>query len=187
MIRQAEAKDVQKVMELFKVILTDMELPIMRQVPWATLKSALAEAASQKGFRYAMDSALVKEMDGEIAGFCFGYFNKDMKNSDHILKRALDKYQLPYFEIFWDHETLLEEWYLDSVVVKPAFRGKGIGTELLQAAYEKAAASGAHIIGLNVDHRNPKALKLYQQQGFQSVHQITLSGHQYDHMQKKVR
>ena len=43
------------------------------------------------------------------------------------------------------------------------------------------------MIGLNVDKANPNAKRLYLRDGFKDVGEIVISGHVYDHMQRKVK
>lgn len=49
--------------------------------------------------------------------------------------------------------------------VVPEWRGKGIGREVLQAAFRLAAQQGATEMMLTVDGLNTPALRLYQRAG----------------------
>lgn len=186
MIREARKEDAEQIVELFKIILTDMELPIMEKVAWEKLKPALVEAAQQDNYRQSYKNALVKEIDGQIAGFCFGYKGGLSDTVYAPLDTILDAHDLPHFETFMDNETFPGEWYIDSIVTHPDFRGQGIGKELMEGAYERARSVGMPVVGLNVDHDNPRAKALYEAQGFVKTGEITLAEHQYDHMQKKI-
>ncbi|WP_208560306.1 GNAT family N-acetyltransferase [Marinilactibacillus kalidii] len=186
MIREAKVEDSEAIVELFKVILLDMALPIMKQVSWDKLKVALIEATKQEAYRHSFKHAIVSDIDGEIAGFCFGYPGEMSEANDRELQPILEKHALPLFQTFYPQETMAGEWYLDSLVVHESFRGQGIGRQLLQAAYQSAKLSGQTKIGLNVDHENPRAKKLYEQQGFTKMKELTIAGHRYDHMQKNL-
>lgn len=186
MIREARKEDAEEIIELFKIILTDMELPIMMEVSWERLKPALVEAAEQENYRQSYKNALVKDCAGKIAGFCFGYQGGLADIVYAPLATILDAHNLPHFETFMDNETLPGEWYIDSIVTHPDFRGQGVGKELMEAAYERARANGMAVVGLNVDHDNPRAKALYESQGFVKTGEVTLADHQYDHMQKKI-
>lgn len=185
MIRDARKEDAEEIVELFKIILTDMELPIMTEVSWEKLKPALVEAVKGDNFRQNYKNALVKVIDGEIAGFCFGYIG-GKTNEYEPLATVIEAHGLPSFDTYSEAETVEGEWYLDSIVTKPGFRGKGIGKELMAAAYSKAKSMGVPVVGLNVDHDNPRALELYQSQGFEKTGEIMIVDHHYDHMQKKI-
>jgi ribosomal-protein-alanine N-acetyltransferase len=56
--------------------------------------------------------------------------------------------------------------YIQTLEVHPAFRGRGIGAELLVRAEESARAAGAHIIALHVDIENAAAIRLYESRGY---------------------
>lgn len=186
MIRQARKEDAEEIVELFKVVLTDMELPIMRKIAWKKLKPVLVDATKREKYLYGFKHATVKEVDGEIAGFFFGYDGGLDEEEYEPLASILDEYDLPVFESNSDDETFEGEWYLDTLVTKSRFRGRGIGKELMQAAYRKAEKKGIPVVGLNVDQDNPKAQKLYKRQGFEKTGEIVLADRRYDHMQKVI-
>lgn len=56
---------------------------------------------------------------------------------------------------------------LEDMVVNPAYRGQGIGSQLLAYAVEFARTQQILRIILLTDHDNSAAQQLYQQQGFQ--------------------
>jgi [ribosomal protein S18]-alanine N-acetyltransferase len=56
--------------------------------------------------------------------------------------------------------------YIQTLEVLPAFRGRGVGAELLVRAEESARSAGAHIIALHVDIENTAAIRLYQSRGY---------------------
>jgi GNAT superfamily N-acetyltransferase len=55
--------------------------------------------------------------------------------------------------------------YLDDIVVKEPFRGRGIGSALMYALHEEAVNCGASVIKWQVLDWNKNALKLYQKLG----------------------
>jgi [ribosomal protein S18]-alanine N-acetyltransferase len=56
--------------------------------------------------------------------------------------------------------------YIQTLEVHPAFRGRGVGAELLVRAEESARSAGAHIISLHVDIENAAAIRLYESRGY---------------------
>jgi ribosomal-protein-alanine N-acetyltransferase len=56
--------------------------------------------------------------------------------------------------------------YIQTLEVHPAFRGRGIGAELLIRAEESARLAGAQIITLHVDIENAAAIRLYESRGY---------------------
>lgn len=59
-----------------------------------------------------------------------------------------------------------DELTIDSIVVHPAMRGKGIGTRLLEAVFDYARAGGFRSVRLEVVDTNPGARHLYERMGF---------------------
>jgi len=186
MIREARKEDTEAMIELLKVILLDMELPVMQEANWEDIKPALVEAGKLEKYRLNYRNAVVKEVDGQIAGFFYGYKGWSESEAYEQLGAMLKNHGLPVTEIFDEEESFDGEWYLDSLVTHKDYRGQGIGQELLEAAFAKARESGMSVIGLNVDHGNPRAKALYERMGFVKTGEVILSEHDYDHMQKKV-
>ena len=63
---------------------------------------------------------------------------------------------------------------LEDMVVLPASRGKGIGTMLLQAAFQAARVEGCKRITLLTDARNAAAQRFYARHGFAASTMIPL-------------
>lgn len=56
--------------------------------------------------------------------------------------------------------------YLDDFSVSEAYRGKGIGTDMIKTAERFAEESGARAVVLHVEKTNRRALKLYGRMGY---------------------
>lgn len=187
MVRRARKEDAEAIVELFQTILIDTGHPIMQDLPWEALKPALVEAALREDYVQSYHHALVEEIDGEIAGFCFSYDGQLIEEGIEPLGIVLKNHSLPDFRTLLKEESFEGEWYLDSLVTKPSVRGQGVGKALLKGTNDVARESGFSKVGLNVDQSNPRALKLYKSQGFEKVGEIKLGDHMYDHMQKSVK
>ena len=57
-----------------------------------------------------------------------------------------------------------------TIGVVPARRGKGIGSELLDALLDRARTEGFERISLSVEKTSP-AVRLYESRGFRAVHE----------------
>ncbi|MGY3724250.1 Acetyltransferase (GNAT) family protein [Granulicatella balaenopterae] len=184
MIRKPKQDELDQLLPLIMIILKDMELPFLNEVDDHTFQRMMFEAMLDDSFRYSLKNCLVCEQDGKIAGAVYGYPGKVEPKIDLPFTNLYQKYNLhttkPFFE---DSETFAGEWYLDSLVVHPEFRGRGIGSRLIHATQELAQQSGEHIIGLNCDINNSKANKLYQALGFRHHSERKLATHHYSHMQ----
>lgn len=77
------------------------------------------------------------------------------------------KFELIGFSIVeWPAEPNVSAAYIQTIEVHPAFRGRGIGAELLVRAEESAGSAGAHSIALHVDVENAAAICLYESRGY---------------------
>lgn len=185
MIRQAKKSDAPKIAPLLLVIWKDMELPILEVETEEAITIALVEAIQTEDYRYSYRHLHVFEKDGDIAGVLAGYPGKIEPDIDHAWNAIAKKHGITYdAPIFVDKETFPGEWYLDSIVTNEKYRGHGVGTALLAKLTEIAAKDGEKVVGLNCDKGNPHAKRLYERLGFHVTGEITLSGHNYEHMQK---
>lgn len=185
MIRQAKKSDAPKIAPLLLVIWKDMELPILEVETEEAITNALVEAIQTEDYRYSYRHLHVFEKDGYIAGVLAGYPGKIEPDIDHAWNAIAKKHGITYdAPIFVDKETFPGEWYLDSIVTNEKYRGHGVGTALLAKLTEIAAKDGEKVVGLNCDKGNPHAKRLYERLGFHVTGEITLSGHNYEHMQK---
>lgn len=64
------------------------------------------------------------------------------------------------------------ELLMDGLCVQAAWRGRGVGTRLLQAVLEFAREQGYRTVRLDVVDTNPGARRLYERQGFTAVRTI---------------
>ncbi|MDI6800217.1 MAG: GNAT family N-acetyltransferase [Actinomycetota bacterium] len=64
------------------------------------------------------------------------------------------------------------EWRIEALAVKDGFRGRGIGTALLEAVIESARSQGVKVIKLEVVDTNEGAQKLYERLGFKKVRSL---------------
>lgn len=61
------------------------------------------------------------------------------------------------------------ELWVDSIAVATAARGQGIGSKLLNAAFQFAVENNYQAIGLEVVDNNPRAKALYERLGFEAT------------------
>ncbi|QYO63872.1 GNAT family N-acetyltransferase [Leptolyngbya sp. 7M] len=65
-------------------------------------------------------------------------------------------------------------FYIANLAVDSAYRGQGIGTQLLQYCIAEAATAKASHVYISVDIDNPRAQNLYESLGFQVIETKTL-------------
>jgi GNAT superfamily N-acetyltransferase len=59
--------------------------------------------------------------------------------------------------------------WLEELYVEPSMRSGGIGTALIQAAFDVALAGGAVAMDLEVDAEHERAARLYARVGFRTL------------------
>lgn len=133
--------------------------------------------------QYSYRNALVAtDSQGTVTGICVSY--------DGALLRQL---RAPFIEAAktdfgrdfsgMEDETQAGELYIDSLAVKPEYRGQGIASALLRATIDKARQMGLPATGLLVDCGNPGAERLYRSLGFEYINDAAWGGHPMKHMQ----
>lgn len=187
MIRKAEKKDTEELINGIIAIWEDMESPFATEIPILELKNILRKCMLDDDFRYRYSNGIVCERNNEVAGFIFGYKGEEEPNLDQSFKQLLiEKNYDQKINLSFDKETKSGEWYVDMVFTHPDFRKQGVATELLESLPQIAREAGEPLIALNCDLVNLKAKKVYEKQGFQKESEIMIVGHRYDHMVKEV-
>jgi GNAT superfamily N-acetyltransferase len=60
---------------------------------------------------------------------------------------------------------------IEGVRTVSSVRGKGVGTQLINWAIERAKERGCHLIQLTTDKQRPDAMRFYKRLGFQATHE----------------
>ena len=68
----------------------------------------------------------------------------------------------------WSVEFGGLDGFIDEIYVRPGVRGRGVGTETLQALPKALSDAGLKAIHLEVDRNDEKTQKLYERAGFRS-------------------
>lgn len=62
-----------------------------------------------------------------------------------------------------------DEAHITTIAIAPAYRGRGLGRQLLEHLIDTATAEGATLVALETRHSNTPALALYTRLGFRQV------------------
>lgn len=60
---------------------------------------------------------------------------------------------------------------IEGVRTSASVRGKGVGTELIKWAIQRAEVRGCHLVQLTTDKNRPNALRFYEKLGFKATHE----------------
>lgn len=117
--------------------------------------AALAEEAP-----FTWRDASIAEHDGEVVGMLMGYREPDAAEP---LPGDLEPFLLPIYQL---EAEAAGYWYVAMLGVHFKWRGKGIGSSLLDVAETKAAETGARGLALISEDVNTGAVRLYERRGF---------------------
>lgn len=119
-------------------------------------------AESKGGFSYR--HAHVAMVGSELAGMLLGYTLPDPCDDSGLGDAPL--LVRPLLEL----EALVPgSWYINAVAALPQFRGRGVGTFLMNIAEFLARAAGASATSLIVAEDNAGAVRLYQRLGYDTL------------------
>jgi ribosomal-protein-alanine N-acetyltransferase len=81
----------------------------------------------------------------------------------HIFVVRTSEQRVIGFCAFW---LVVDEIHINNVAIRPALRGQGIGTQLMQRVFAEARQLGARRATLEVRASNEAARRLYERLGF---------------------
>ncbi len=183
MIRQAHASEAQQIAPLIEQAIHEIAETLTGTTEKEEVLERLAYFVSQTGNRLSHENILVKIIKDEVAGIVIAYAGTEAKQLDEPIKEQLKQWTGQDVQI--DVETEGPVYYLDTLSVDARHGGKGIGTELLQAAAEVGEKQRLQAFTLNADQTNVGAQRLYRRLGFKPVRTIEISGGTFDYMERR--
>lgn len=126
----------------------------------------MARVCGMEQVLYSYRHALIALVDGEPVGLCLCY---DGGKYHEMRIRTFAHFPESNEEMDFEHmedESGPGEYYIDSLAVKPGYRGQGIARLLMQRQIEHGLSLGLKPT-LLVDPDNPPALWLYHGLGFE--------------------
>ena len=136
----------------------------------------LANLYLMQNNRFSWDIADVAEWDGHPAGMLASFPGWEFTRRELAIGVGLLKLcnflevlrlSMRALSIANGVETYRDEYYLANMSVLPEFRGRGIGSGLMEHAEQKAREAGLEKCSLIVDTENPNAKRLYERFGYQ--------------------
>lgn len=183
-IRNALKQDRKKAVILIYDAIHDIAYALSGENEKPKVLEQLERYFCQEVNRISYNNCLVKMVDDEPVGIVIAYHGKDAWQLDKPIRQHLKN--LTGKELALDKEADASDYYVDTVSVNPLYRGRGIGTELLQAVIVQAKDRGYSTVSLNVEEKNLKARRLYERLGFTYKKTILINNHLYDYLVKKL-
>ncbi len=150
-----------------------------------TMLEGMTEICRREDTMYSWRNTLVAVADG--ADFCAGGVVAGSLTSydgaDYLAMRELT-FALARDKFGWnpplmDDETRAGEWYMDSLAVHPAFRGRGLAQLLFNQAFETAASLGFTQASLIALASSDRLVAYYESIGFRPGGHLNCFGHDY--------
>lgn len=117
---------------------------------------------AEGGFSYT--NAYVALSDGSIAGMLLGYRLPDPYDTGPL--NEIPAVVRPLLEL----ESLAPgSWYVNAVATDPAYRGQGLGHQLMELAEQLASEANAKALSLIVAEQNDLARRLYEKIGYHTI------------------
>lgn len=183
-IRQAQPTDAKNAAPLIIDAIGDIAKRMTGETEWNLVDQGLCELFNRNDNRHSYLYTYIAELNGTVAGIMVLYPGKDAPILDRNLSDWLAKKSATNTEV--DAESLADELYIDTVCIDPAFRGKGIGSQLFTYAEEVAQQKDIKKLSLNVEVEKESAIRLYKRLGYEIVSPWTIIGEPFHHMVKKV-
>ncbi|MBS7577763.1 MULTISPECIES: GNAT family N-acetyltransferase [unclassified Enterococcus] len=175
-IRVGSEEDIEQLINLVMLVIEDMDLPLLKEIGEAKTRAMLIESSKNSGDRYSFRRAIVATVNEKIAGVLFGYPSEEEATIDKTFN------EISPMPLFNSKETYGNEWYIDTLVTSPNYRGQGVARRLIQSVPNFASIEQKDVVGLNVDINNIAAKNLYKSCGFVKVSETVIGSHHYDHM-----
>ena len=130
--------------------------------------------------RYSLNNTLVAEIDGEPVGSVVSFPADKQPELDGLLLAVFNKRGLNLEKLFFEGEK--GSYYLCAMGVDPDFRGRGVGTALIEAARAKGRERGYDRVSLLVSSDKTRARALYERAGFSVIETVIIGGCDYFRM-----
>jgi len=174
--RPAQKEDCSTVAEMINIASSGLvEFMFHDLVPGMTPVQMITFSLAEDKNHYTYGNSIVAELNGKIVGMIFSYFSGFQQLSEEI-RSFVPKERLDcVVEIYT--KSVVDSLYIDALCVDKKYRCVGIGTELLNAARERAVEEGFKSLSLIVLADNKRAYKLYRKFGFVIVDKVNIESH----------
>lgn len=139
--------------------------------------------AMEKG-RLSYKNIWVYEVENESAGLIIAYSSNDAKELDEPIIEHLSTKGISVKA--FDKESLFDEFYIDTVSVRPPFQRRGIAKALFAFIEQETKKLGFEKVSLLVDLENLQALELYEKMGFEKKGVLKVSNSDFWRMIKEI-
>ncbi|QOV10037.1 GNAT family N-acetyltransferase [Viridibacillus arvi] len=183
-VRNAELADGKFVAPLIIEAIGDIANRMTGETEPKAIESELITLFERTDNRHSYLNTYVAEHNGQVVGTLVIYSGDAAPQMDANLETWLQEKGAKTPKV--DKEAHEDEYYVDTICINPDFRGKGIGTILLEFSEQLAREKGYKKISLNVETQKEKALKLYERMGYVITEPWTIIDEPFHHMVKTL-
>ena len=182
-IREAIPADAEEAVYLMNLAIDEIGQALTGEKEEAAIIEVMASFFRKKQNRLSYENTLVVEENSEIIGVIVVYHGSEADQLDWPLIEQV-RLKTGNSDLLIDKEAEPEDYYIDTVCVKPGYRGSRLGSILIAAAEKRGRELGYGRMSLNVEEENKGARALYQKLGYQEVGKKPIYGHSYEYMVK---
>lgn len=161
------------------VVMEAVGLDINDNAIYETLLKVIPRDFCQYNYRHAyiLEDASDSE-DVRIAGCVIAY---DGKHYARMAERTFDfiSREMGWKPVITSPETSAGEYYIDSLYIKPEYRGHSLSAILINSVLDDAISSGLGKLSLIADISKPGLISFYERLGFSPEDQIVFMGDDY--------
>ena len=104
-----------------------------------------------------------------VAGAVAGILADERRGFLQVARSGARVVGVAYVAMIWSLEHGgLSSWF-EELYVLPAWRGRGLGADLLRASLTRAQAHGCRMMDLEVTADHARAARLYEREGFEAL------------------
>lgn len=193
-IRKAQKEDAVKATKLIWTAIEQCANAFAGSNDAEVIEEKLNELFQVSYNRMSYEICTVIEEQGEVIGAMITYagYEKpelDKKIIDRLIienPKGTSGYDEFVKTIFEAREAFDDEYYIDSLAIDVNYRGKQLGTKLIKHAETLAKKKGYGKLSILAEENNLKACSLYRYLGFKDDCILTIAGHSYNHLVKRV-
>ncbi len=194
MLRQARIEDQHMVVLLIHSAIGDMVNTFTGEWDMKKALSNMAVLFNTPNNRFSKEYSTIIEKDSVAVGQIIAYPADQLAELNggviKLLRKSFDgpadELALLENQIIHSEEAFDGEYYIDNLAVMPAFRGQGVGKELIKHAEEQGKAKGYRKISIIAEDKNEQAYNIYKALGYVHDCDLTVMGHNFRHMVKNV-
>lgn len=182
-IRQATPADAVAIAPLIYNAIGDIIYRLTGEQDKAQALATLATLVKETNNRHSYNNTFVATEQDQIVGILVIYSGEN----GAVLDRKLENWLAAKgASATIDFEAYDDEYYIDTVSVAEAARGKGIGTKLFAFAEQLTKDKGFNKLSLNVETAKLDARRLYERLGFVRTEMVMIIEQPFHHMVKQL-